>query len=57
MIKKEMEIKIVFGEVWRTGRGRQIIVAKCNSRNDKEKIMKNKKKLKGSRIFIENDLT
>lgn len=32
-------------------------VAKCKKRRDKESIMENKKKLRGERIFIDNDLT
>lgn len=41
-------------EVWRTGRQRKKVV-KYKSREEKERIMVNKKKLGTEKIFIDND--
>lgn len=43
--------------MWRTGKEKNKIVVICRSREEKERVMKNKKKLETQRIFIDNDLT
>lgn len=35
----------------------KVLIAKCKSRKDKQKIMESKKKLETERMYIDNDLT
>lgn len=46
-------------ETFKIGRipGKQVIVVKMENRNEKMAVMRNKNRLKGTKIYIENDLT
>lgn len=53
-IKEKMEIDVEIISCRRSGK---VLVAKLKDGQMKRKVMENKSKLKGGRIFIENDLT
>lgn len=42
-VKLGIEVNII--KTWKTGKEKKIIIAKCKSSEDKEKIMESKKKL------------
>lgn len=52
--KGEVGTEVSLTDVWRVGKDKSKIVAKCRSRVEKENIMENKK-LGIERIFIHND--
>jgi len=54
LIKNKLGVECEVSEVKRS---RPVIVAKIEGEEKKREIMKNKFKLKGQRMFIENDLT
>lgn len=56
-IKEKLEIDVKIEEVWRVGTKKEKIIAKCKDMQEKENILKNKKKLGKGRVFIDNDLT
>lgn len=43
-------------KVWQAGKGKELIFAKCRSREEKERVIENNKKLRKERIYIDNDL-
>lgn len=43
--------------MWKTDKDKGMLVTKCRSREEKERIMENKKKLGTERIYINNGLT
>lgn len=49
-MKKNLEIEIELEEVWTIGKEKKLI-AKCKRRGDKERIMENKRKLKGVTVI------
>lgn len=53
-IKEKIEIEMEIVSCRKSGK---VLVTKLKDWQMKRKIMKNKNKLKGDRIFIENDLT
>lgn len=55
-LKTKLEVEVRISETWRTGKERRLVVAKCRTREEKEKIMENKRKLGMERVFIDNDL-
>lgn len=54
LMNDRLGIKVNIEAVWKTG---SVIVARLSSMDDKREVMRNKKKLAGSRVFIENDLS
>lgn len=56
-IKTEMGVEVVIREAHRTGRERDCIIAKMESVEDKIRTMKEKGKLKGQKIYVDDDLT
>ncbi|XP_023318006.1 uncharacterized protein LOC106651336 [Trichogramma pretiosum] len=53
-LKEKLAIEAGLHAAWRSG---QVVVGKCTSYEQKEMIMKNKARLAGTRIYIENDLS
>lgn len=53
-IKEKIEIEVEIVSCRKSGK---VLVTKLKDWQMKRKVMKNKNKLKGDRIFIENDLT
>lgn len=50
-MKKRLDV-----QTWATGKEKTIVAAKCRNKEDKEKIMENKKKLGKDRIYVDKDL-
>ncbi|KAJ3656653.1 hypothetical protein Zmor_015710 [Zophobas morio] len=53
----QVQAKIIEATKIKTTLGKDIIVAKLGSWEDKQNIMQAKSKLKGTKVFIDNDLT
>lgn len=56
-VEKELEVKVKIVRIWTIKGRRSMIGAECANREEKEKVMKGKSKLKGKRIYIDNDRT
>ncbi|XP_025262551.1 golgin subfamily A member 6-like protein 22 [Camponotus floridanus] len=56
-LKKELGIEIRLIKIWIIKGRRELVEAQCSSREEKEKIMENKNRLKGTKIYIDHDLT
>lgn len=54
---KKMEMRVKINDVWTTGKAKKIIVTKCESGEEKERITKNKSKIGEEKVYIDNDLT
>lgn len=53
-LREELDVK---GEVIQCRRSNKVLIAKLGKEEEKKEIMIRKNKLKGSKIYIENDLT
>lgn len=56
-LKKELGIETRLIKIWIIKGRRGLVGAQCSSREEKEKIMENKNRLKGTKIYIDHDLT
>lgn len=58
-LMKELKIPVEVTDAFKIGKipGKEVIVAKLKDRSQKIKVMENKNKLKGTRTYIESDLT
>ncbi|XP_025271364.1 golgin subfamily A member 6-like protein 22 [Camponotus floridanus] len=56
-LKKELGIETRLIKIWIIKGRRGLVGAQCSSREEKEKIMENKNRLKGIKIYIDHDLT
>ncbi|XP_014229659.1 golgin subfamily A member 6-like protein 2 [Trichogramma pretiosum] len=54
MLKSKLDIEIKMEAAWKSG---QVIVGKCSKWEQKDMIMRNKSRLTGTTLYIENDLS
>lgn len=56
-LKKELGIETRLIKIWIIKGRRGLVGAECSSRKEKERIMESKNRLKGTKIYIDHDLT
>lgn len=52
-LEEKIGVKARIAETWRTGKNKSVIVARCKEESEKEKIMRNKKKLGEERVHCD----
>ncbi|XP_069968699.1 arginine and glutamate-rich protein 1-like [Bactrocera oleae] len=56
-IEEKFRVKVDAADMWLQGKDKKVVIVKLKKWETKEEIMKNKKVLLNTKIFIENDLT